>query len=246
MLSFPCSQQSCGTRAPIQSGGDCQRNLHVPLSDVRMQFLFILPLQSTMLVAVWCNLANVASCNDNLKFFDQPICCNGSCRETSFIADAKALYCNDEGLQLPQWISLQRFGAFTIVKGCGPVALCGKGLVVALHSIRSPVFCGKGLNVVALHHARCPFALCGKGLIVVPSPVAILCKGFVVPSVTRGLLLPTLTNTASLAYLPYVPLAAYTLSSMYFQYSTSAYSHRWLLRGRIYLSSHPANENIKM
>ncbi len=31
-----------------------------------------------------------------------------------------------------------RFGAFTIVKGCGPVTYYGKGLVAALHSIRSP------------------------------------------------------------------------------------------------------------
>jgi hypothetical protein len=30
------------------------------------------------------------------------------------------------------------FGAFTIVEGCGPVTYCGEGLVIALHSIRSP------------------------------------------------------------------------------------------------------------
>jgi hypothetical protein len=49
-----------------------------------------------------------------------------------------------------------------IVKGCGPVALCGKGLIVARHNIHGHI------------------ALCGKGLIIVPSPVAILGKGFVV------------------------------------------------------------------
>jgi hypothetical protein len=31
-----------------------------------------------------------------------------------------------------------RFGAFTIVKGGGPVTYCGEGLVVALHGVRDP------------------------------------------------------------------------------------------------------------
>ncbi len=29
-----------------------------------------------------------------------------------------------------------RFGAFTIVEGRGPVTYCGEGLVVALHGVR--------------------------------------------------------------------------------------------------------------
>jgi hypothetical protein len=41
---------------------------------------------------------NVASRNDNTKVFDQRICCDGDCRETSFIAGAMALHCNGEGL----------------------------------------------------------------------------------------------------------------------------------------------------
>ena len=32
----------------------------------------------------------------------------------------------------------ERFGAFTIVEGCGPVTYCGDGLVVALHGMRNP------------------------------------------------------------------------------------------------------------
>jgi hypothetical protein len=57
-----------------------------------------------MLVATWRNHVNVASCNANIKVFDQRICCNGDHRETSFIAGALVLYCNDEGLQLARLI----------------------------------------------------------------------------------------------------------------------------------------------
>jgi hypothetical protein len=41
---------------------------------------------------------NVASRDDDTKVFDQRICCDGGCRETSFIAGAMVLYCNGEGL----------------------------------------------------------------------------------------------------------------------------------------------------
>jgi hypothetical protein len=51
----------------------------------------LLILQSTMLVAMWHNLVNVAYRNDNIKVFDQHICCNGGCRDSSFIAGAMAL-----------------------------------------------------------------------------------------------------------------------------------------------------------
>jgi hypothetical protein len=84
------------------------------------------------------------------------------------------------------------FGTFTIVKGHHPVALCGEGLVVALHCVRGPnaayhrlaqrtrslalVTSGSLLSCM-VYEANCP---CGKGLIVAPSSIAILGKGFVV------------------------------------------------------------------
>ncbi len=60
------------------------------------------------------------------------------------------------------WFYRGCFGASAIIKGCGSVDLCGKGLIIALHNKHGPI------------------ALCGKGLIIIPSPVAILGKGFVV------------------------------------------------------------------
>jgi hypothetical protein len=59
-----------------------------------------------MLVAIWCNLSDVAYHSDDLKFFHQRLCCGGSRRETSFIAGAMALDCNDEGSQMVQLICL--------------------------------------------------------------------------------------------------------------------------------------------
>jgi hypothetical protein len=70
------------------------------------------------------------------------------------------------------------FANFTIVEGHGPVAHCGKGLVVALHGICANCPSGKRL-IIALHDVRNQ-CLCGKGLIVIPSPVTILGKEFVV------------------------------------------------------------------
>ncbi len=39
------------------------------------------------------------------------------------------------GCNWHDWFYCECFGAFTIVDGCGPVAHCGEGLVVALHGI---------------------------------------------------------------------------------------------------------------
>ncbi len=45
----------------------------------------------------------------------------------------------------------RRFGTFTIIEGCGPVALCGKGLVIALHGVLGPeALCGKRF-IIVLH-----------------------------------------------------------------------------------------------
>ncbi len=43
------------------------------------------------------------------------------------------------------------FGAFTIVKGCGPVNYCCEGLIIALHGVCGPeALCGERL-IVVLH-----------------------------------------------------------------------------------------------
>ncbi len=84
-----CCQQCPGTWAPLKSGGNHQRYLHVPL--VQTQLLLLLLLQWTTLFVVCCNHVNVASFNDNTKIFDQCICCDGSHRKTIFITGAMVL-----------------------------------------------------------------------------------------------------------------------------------------------------------
>ncbi len=52
----------------------------------------------------------------------------------------------------------ERFGAFKIVEGHGPVTYCGKGLVIALHIVHgSNALCGKRLIVVL-------YDICGQQL----------------------------------------------------------------------------------
>ncbi len=92
------------------------------------------------------------------------------------------------------------FGAFTIVKGHGPVAHCGKELVIALHSMLIPK------------------VLCGKRLIILLSPVAILERVLTSPSLARGSFWASSTDASSLAYLPYFSLATYMLSLAYSMY----------------------------
>ena len=55
-------------------------------------------LWTTTLVAAWRNLVNVACHAVTQKVFDRRIYCNGSCRQTNFIAGAMALHCNGKGL----------------------------------------------------------------------------------------------------------------------------------------------------
>jgi hypothetical protein len=93
------------------------------------------------LVAAWHNLVVVASHNDNIIIFtngfvvmavaEKPISVQVLRRFIAIMRDCD--WCNQFYCGL--------FGAFTIIKGCGPVALCGKGLVVALHGIGDQLPC---------------------------------------------------------------------------------------------------------
>ncbi len=116
LLPFPCSHQSCGVWGPLESGGDCQHNLYVQL--VWAQLLLLLLLQWTTLFVKWCNHVNIASRNDNIKVFDQRICCNGSCRQTSFIAGAMALL---------QWWRIA-IGAISLTAGALCLCNCWRSL----------------------------------------------------------------------------------------------------------------------
>ncbi len=53
--------------------------------------VFVLFLQSTTLVAAWHNCVDVAYHDDDIKVFDQCICCDSGCRDSSFITGAMAL-----------------------------------------------------------------------------------------------------------------------------------------------------------
>ncbi len=70
--------------------------------------MFLLSLLwSTPLIVTRRNHVNVASRNDNTKVFYQRICCDGSCRENSFIAGAMTHHCNGERSWLA-WSILQQ------------------------------------------------------------------------------------------------------------------------------------------
>jgi hypothetical protein len=76
-----------------------------------------------------------------------------------------------------------------------------------LYSVCGPIaFCGKGFIVVALHNSCCTFAICGEGLIILPSPVAILGKGFVVALFGKGLVVILLGKCGLLGVLPVLTL----------------------------------------
>ncbi len=118
------------------------------------------------------------------------------------------------------WYNCECFGAFTIIEGHGPVTYCGEGLGVALHNVRSlnAAYCclaqhtwslalvARGLSSSCMMYtANCP---CGKGLIVIPSPVAILGKGFIVAFFGRRLIVALLNRCVLLGILAVLTLGA--------------------------------------
>jgi hypothetical protein len=196
---------SHGTWAPAKSGGDRWHDLYVLLVMCGHDVFVV----ASAINNIDCHVAqpNVASRNDNTKVFDQCICCNGGRRETSFIARAMALHCNGEGLQLAQSIFSECIDTFTIVKFCGPVTHCGKGLVVASYTyVALRPFVARGsLSSCTTCVANRP---CGEGLIDVPIPVTILGKQFVVTLFGKGLIPPFLDECGLLGILNVLPYGA--------------------------------------
>ncbi len=93
-------------------------------------------------------------------------------------ASLQAQWCFIAMMRDRNWLNQvyhKRFGAFTIVKDCGLVAHCSKGLIIALHSLHDQLSLWQETHyryhLAWCTQANCP---CSEGLIVVPSPVAIL------------------------------------------------------------------------
>ncbi len=195
IVSFAdCCWQCPGTWVPLESGGDHQCNLHVPL--VQTQLLLVLLLQWTTLFVAQCNHVNIASRNDNTKVFDRHICCNVSCRQTSFIAGAMAL--------LRWWrvtIGVVNFtpGALapsrlSKVLAQSPIVARGLSLPCAWRTWQIALVTRGSSLPCTTYATNCP---CGKGLI--------LGKGFVITFFGERLVVASLMDASSLAYLPYCP-----------------------------------------
>jgi hypothetical protein len=109
-------------------------------------------------------------------------------------------------VQLDQFYS-GCFGTFAIFGGHSPVALCGKGLIVALYGVCGlrPFVARGSLASCMTYAANCP---CGKELIVVPSPVAILGKRFVVALFGKGFIVTLLDECGLLGILAVLALGA--------------------------------------
>ncbi len=145
---------SCGAWAPPKSGGDCWYDLHVLLGDVRTQcyccrfcnqqcwllrnatMLMLLPAMTTQ--------RSLANAFVAMAVAERTVSLQALWR---FIAMVR-------GYNWHNQFHCERFGAFMIVKGCGPAAHCGKGLVVALHGVLGL----KGLRderlIIVLHDVR--------------------------------------------------------------------------------------------
>ncbi len=178
IISFAdCYQQCPGTGALLESCGNHQHNFHVPL--VQTQLLLLLLFWSTILAAAWCNLVDVASCNDDIKIFDNCNCCHGGLRETSFIANHYFASLQWWGIAIgainfivstlaPAWSSKVVAQLPIVARACCCLAQCTqKNALVARGSLLP------WMTYPANHPGD-------KGLIVVPIPAAILCKGFVI------------------------------------------------------------------
>ncbi len=149
---------SCGTWAPAKSGGDCWRNLHVPLGNVWTQCF----------CCCFCNQQHRLSCGTTMSTLLPAMTTQRSLTDTFVVmavaertVSLQVLWCFIaivRGCNWRNWFYPERIGTFTIVKEGGPVAHCGKGLVVALHGVRgSKALCGERL-IVVLHdiHGKLP------------------------------------------------------------------------------------------
>ncbi len=131
-------------------------------------------------------------------------------------------WCN----QFHRW----HFGAFTIIKGLGPVGLWGKGLVVPLHGVCGPIPLWLRAHC-CLAQPTWQICHCGKGLVVtLPQQMwPPWCAHRTRPwQCTHRL---WRTCILSLANLPYLTLE---------------YLRCWLSCGVIWLSLLPANNNMKI
>ncbi len=195
--------------------------------------VLLLLLQSTKLIVARCNHVNVVSCDDDIKVFDWCICCDGGCKETSFIAGALALYCNDEGLQLA-WSILS--GALWRSHNCWrlwPSCSLWQGACCCLtQSIRT--YCGLLLPGTT-YAVNCP---CGKGLVVTlldacgfAGMLAILafCNIHAIFGVLTVLAFGIIHTISSALAVPNFGVLV-----------------PWLLRGAKWLLSHPVNNNMNI
>jgi hypothetical protein len=203
--------------------------------------------------SVDCRVAqpNVASRHDDTKVLDRRICCGGGRNRP---ASSQALWRFIAMVWDRDWrdrFNRERFGAFTIVKGRGPVTHCGEGLVVASHSIRDPIALSAERLIVALHDVRGQSPL-WRGAHCYTQPSRRPRQGIrrrlfwreVCCGPPRRMRPPWRTRHTRPRHRTRRHRRTRTPSSAYSPYSTSACLHRWSSRGAVWSSSHPASDNI--
>jgi hypothetical protein len=149
---------------------------------------------------------NVTSCHDNTKVFDQRICCNGSCRETSFIAGTMALHCDGVAIGAIDFI-VSTLAPSQLLKVVAQSPIVARGLLLpcmAYAALRPFVVRGSSLSCMT-YTANWP---CGEGLVVAPSPVTILGRGFVVAFFGERLLVALIGGCILLGNLAVLALGA--------------------------------------
>ncbi len=153
-----------------------------------------------MLVAPWCNLLNVASHNHNIKSLTDAFVAMAVAEAQASLQVLCCFIVMMRDCDQHNQFYCRHFGTIAIIEGCGPVVLCGKGLVVALWQEAN----------CCLAQCMHPIALVVRSSLSYPAQLPFLARGLLSPSLARGSLWPSSTNVASLVYLPYLPLAMYT------------------------------------